>query len=311
MKNIFIIIFIFFSVTSFSQKKWKIAYVHWQDTVSVENSIKIMDLDGKKISTIIDYPGSNWMAMASDHHIFFQIRKDISGKKMGLYKYDINTKTEKWMFDAGGLYQDIDYDKNSGFYAGGFVHKPEGANRSQYDIFLFNGDGSVKKPLTSDTAIDLEPFFSPDGKQIVFRSNRDRNPASWAEFEIYTMNIDGTGMKRLTYNPDTTKNVIRANNPVWLPGGKIAFNSHWDGNYRLMIMNADGSDLKPLIPMEDFWQTGFDFSKDGKMIVFCGRKKDAKNSDIYLINTDGTNLRQLTNDWKIKVQPIFVKTKRK
>jgi len=48
---------------------------------------------------------------------------------------------------------------------------------------------------------------------------------------------------------------------------------------------------------------------DGKQVTFCGRNKVARNFDIYLVNADGTGLRQLTNDWKRKVQPFFINMK--
>jgi WD40 repeat protein len=309
MRTVFFILFSFSFALAFSQGKWKIAYVHWKDTLVAENWINTMDMKGGNIQTIIDYPGSNWMPMATRNKIWFQVEKDTAGMRKGLYIYDLKRKEEKFLFDAKGLYQDIDYDKRSKLYAGGFSHKPGNAARSQYDIFLFNEDGTGKVQVTNDTAIDLEPVFSPDRKKIIFRSNRDRNPASWAEFEIYSINTDGTGLKRLTFNPDTTRNVLRSSSPVIAPDGRIVFSGYWDGTYRLMVMNRDGSDIKPLFGMDDMEQVSCHFSPNGKQIVFTGRKKGARNFDIYLVNTNGTELRQLTNDWRRKVQPFFIKLK--
>jgi len=310
MKKLLAIILLLASQASFSQSRnWRIAYVLWHDTTTAENSIHLMKMNGKKDKSIIDYSGSNWMVMASGSKCWFQVGKDSSGKQPGLYNFDIKTKEEKFLFDARGLYQDIDFSDKLNLYVGGFSHKPAGVIKNQYDIFLFNEDGSLKKPVTSDTAIDLEPVFTPDGKKIIFRSNRDRNPKSWAEFEIYSINTDGTDLQRLTFNPDSTENVLRASSPNISSEGKIVFSGYWNGNYRLMVMNMDGSDLRPLIKMDDLEQTSFSFSPDGKQIAFTGRKKGMRNNNIYLINKDGTNLRQLTSDWRRKVQPIFVSIK--
>lgn len=310
MRRLMTILLLLIFQASFSQhRNWRISYVLWHDTLTAENSIHLMKLNGKSDKTIIDYSGSNWMVMASGSKWWFQVGKDSSGKPPGLYSYDLKTKEEKFLFDAKGLYQDIDFSGKLNLYAGGFSHKPAGAAKSQYDIFLFNEDGSVKRTVTNDTAIDLEPVFAPESNKIIFRSNRDRNPKSWAEFEIYSINIDGTGLKRLTYNPDTTTNVLRASSPIISPEGKIVFSGYWNGNYRLMKMNMDGSGIEPLFKMDGIEQTSCSFSPDGKQIVFTGRKKGMRNNDIYLINTDGTHLRQLTNDWRRKVQPFFITIK--
>lgn len=307
MKKIVTIFSLLIAQAAYSQKNnWRIAYVLWHDTLTSENSIRLMNVNGKKDKQIVDYSGSNWMVMASGSDIWFQVGKDSSGKQPGLYRYNVKTGQEKFLFDAKGLYQDIDFSKKWNLYTGGFSHKPGETTKSQYDIFLFNEDGSVKKAVTSDTAIDLEPVFTPDGNKIIFRSNRDRNPKSWAEFEIYSINIDGTGLKRLTYNPDTTANVLRASSPIISPEGKIVFSGYWDRANRLMVMNMDGSDIKPLIRMDDIEQTSCSFSPDGKQVAFTGRRKGIRNNDIYVINTDGTHLRQLTNDWRRKVQPFFI-----
>jgi Tol biopolymer transport system component len=77
---------------------------------------------------------------------------------------------------------------------------------------------------------DSMPDFSPDGRRIVFTSNRDR------QGEIYVMNANGSGQKRLT----------RRGGDDWLPrfspdGTRIVF---WQLPNRLWIMNADGTGLR-------------------------------------------------------------------
>lgn len=285
--------------------QWRIVYVEWQDTVSSRNSIHLMKLNGRGQQTLIS-AGENWMSLARGSNIWYQQGLDTAGKKRGLYHYNINSKNDNYLFDARGLYQDIDYSANLDLFAGGFSHQPVNAIKKRYDIFLFNQDGTNKRQLTNDTAIDLEPVFYPGMDKIIFRSNRDRNPMSWGEFEIYSINIDGTGLSRLTFNPDTTRNILRASNPGISPDGHIVFTGYWDNNYRIMIMNPDGSNIRPLLPMDDLEQTSYSFSPDGRFIVFTGRRKGARNNDIYLVRTNGKELRQLTNDWRRKVQPFFI-----
>jgi TolB protein len=79
---------------------------------------------------------------------------------------------------------------------------------------------------------DSMPDFSPDGRRIVFTSNRDQ------QGEIYVMNANGTGVKRLTRRPGDDWS------PDFSPDGKqIAF-TQLPGT--IWVMNADGTGLRKL-----------------------------------------------------------------
>lgn len=74
------------------------------------------------------------------------------------------------------------------------------------------------------------PRWSPDGSQLAFVSMLDGNP------EIYIINADGTGHRRLTHNPGLDLG------PVWSPDGQfIAFFSNRSGNFDVYIFRlSDG-----------------------------------------------------------------------
>jgi len=78
---------------------------------------------------------------------------------------------------------------------------------------------------------ELSPAPLPEvTDQVAFVSARDGNP------EIYTVNIDGTGLKRLT------DNVAIEDFPTWSPDGQhIAFQSNRTGSFEIYVMKADGS----------------------------------------------------------------------
>ena len=138
---------------------------------------------------------------------------------------------------------------------------------NSFDIFSANADGSEITQLTFSEGYDAEATVSPKGDKIVFTSTRDGDP------EIYVMNIDGSNQTRLT------------------------FQKGYDG--------------------------GAFFSQDGEKIVFrASRPKTeeeladyedlAKNGlfrpttlEIYTMNADGSDIKQITNFGKASFAPFF------
>lgn len=85
------------------------------------------------------------------------------------------------------------------------------------------------------------PAFSPDGTRIAFASSRDTDEKGGRNFEIYTMRLDGSDERRLTFHPGSD------NSPTWSPNGQqIAFTSDRAGQNHLYIMSADGGPVTRL-----------------------------------------------------------------
>jgi Tol biopolymer transport system component len=132
----------------------------------------------------------------------------------------------------------------------------------------------------------------------VFTSNRD------GAGDVYVMNADGGGVMRLT---NTTAKEISA---VWSPdGSRIVFDSERDGNRELYVMNSDGSDQTRLTfnPTADAGPVSF--SPEGKRIAYARSVSDqgrgAYSFDIYTMNVDGSDQRQLTVDPDFDAEPIW------
>lgn len=67
------------------------------------------------------------------------------------------------------------------------------------DIFKVNSDGGMATALTSNSAYDTQPVWSPDGKTIAFASDRFGN------FDIFTISAEGGSPKRITFNSGNEK----------------------------------------------------------------------------------------------------------
>lgn len=132
---------------------------------------------------------------------------------------------------------------------------------SMIDIYIMDADGSNVKRLTHTNSYDGGPFFSPDGKRIVWR----RFSENGQEAEIFTMNIDGSDQKQLT----------RLNKMSWAPfyhpsNQYIIFATNVQGhrNFELYIVDIDGKKEPVRVTEED----GFDglpvFTPDGQYITW-------------------------------------------
>ena len=79
---------------------------------------------------------------------------------------------------------------------------------------------------------DLGPVWSPGGGKIAFQAQKD-NRDRW---DIYTVNLDGTGLQNLTNSPSSDEA------PDWSPDGRrIAFQSRQGNNIDIFLMDSDGS----------------------------------------------------------------------
>jgi len=168
------------------------------------------------------------------------------------------------------------------------------------------------------------PAWSPDGTRLAFTSNRDGNS------EIYVINRDGTGLRRLTNHPNIDVT------PTWSPTGKqIAFTSDRTGSPQIWVMNDDGSEPHKITNESNCdrptWSispnneiayasrdgAGYDiriydvatgvsrtitdgigsnespaFSPNGRHLAFTSTR--AGKAQIFIIDRDGKNLQQIT-----------------
>jgi Tol biopolymer transport system component len=91
------------------------------------------------------------------------------------------------------------------------------------EIFVCNADGSNLKQITNLGKANWAPFFTPDGKKILFSSNHASSRGF--QFNIYMVNLDGTGLEQVTYDK------VFDSFPMFSPDGKkLIFSSNRNNN---------------------------------------------------------------------------------
>ncbi len=123
-------------------------------------------------------------------------------------------------------------------------------------------EGGSPEPLIRSAVWDLNGSFSPDGRRIVFASNRSGDGD-----QIFAANADGSGAVQLT-----GAEVIFASNPSWSPDGQwVVFqNQREDGNFDIVAMDAAGGPLRRLTTGHN--NTAPAVSRDGSRVWFVSNR---------------------------------------
>ena len=102
------------------------------------------------------------------------------------------------------------------------------------ELFVADADGKNAKQITNFGCASFAPTFTPDGKQILFSSNKHN--CDGRKFELYLINVDGTGLKQITNYEGFTS--FAEFSP---DGKKLVFVTDWKAKarYEFNVFTAD------------------------------------------------------------------------
>jgi len=186
-----------------------------------------------------------------------------------------------------------------------------------YDIYSSTADGKDIKKLTDTPGYDAEATVSPNGKKIVFTSERD------GDLELYSMDTNGKNVKRLTnevgydggafFSRDSKMIVYRGSHPTdtkLIERDKQYLKEHLvvPTTFEIWVMKADGSKKRQVTKLNAASFAPF-FTPDGKKIIFCtnyfASDPRKRNFDLAMINVDGTGLERVTFNETFDGFPMF------
>ncbi|KAF0142823.1 MAG: hypothetical protein FD122_423 [Stygiobacter sp.] len=173
-----------------------------------------------------------------------------------------------------------------------------------HQVYTFNVDGTDILRI-NNLGEDACSFYFPDGKRLLFTSTRDNLDMSKGNYsdpkdypqgaEIYSCNLDGSDVKRLTNNKYYDAEISISPDGKWL-----LFTRQIDGKLDLWKMRPDGSEQVQLTFTPE-WQEGGSFYIDNETII-C-RAWDIKDQaqrgmpmSIFTMSGDGSNIQRITKD---------------
>lgn len=184
-----------------------------------------------------------------------------------------------------------------------------------YDIFMADLDGNIVKQLTHSKGYDAEATLSPDGKKMIYTSDKD------GDLELYIMDLNSGKEKRIThtlgydggawFSPDGKKIIWRASRPKTEEEKKEYKDLLAEGlvaptNMEVWVANADGSNARQIT---DFGQANWapNFMPDSKRIIFASNHEYKRGFpfNLYTINGDGGNLQKISRDKGFDAFPMF------
>lgn len=162
----------------------------------------------------------------------------------------------------------------------------EGKPRYNGAIYSVPATGGPSRRLTTGRFDDEKPAWSPDRRRIAFV----RNVAPGAGYQVWVMNANGTGARRVTRGQVDTE-------PAWSPDGRWIAYRGGTRRFDIFVVHPDGSGRRNVTrnpagigALDPTW------SRDGMRIAFQRADSRAAETGVYSIGIDGRGIRRLARD---------------
>ena len=153
------------------------------------------------------------------------------------------------------------------------------------EIYMLDLTTRISKRITNNSAIDVSASFAPDGKKIVFNSDRS------GRRHLYVTDIERNKVKRISREEGSYYT------PVWSPRGDfIAFTKQQGGQFYIGVMESDGSNERMIA--KSFHVEGPTWSPNGRYLMYFKEERTALDgsggeSSLFSIDLTGYNERKI------------------
>jgi Tol biopolymer transport system component len=165
------------------------------------------------------------------------------------------------------------------------------------NLFVVEADGSHIVQLNTEATtagltsapVIASASWSPDGRQVTFVAS---SGSFWEDPRaVFVVDADGPNPRRITPWSETLDS-------MWSPDGRwIAFDQSDGGPHDLFVVHPDGTALAQITfsDQEGLFSFGPVWSPDGAKLLFVRGLDEFDDTNLWIANADGTELKQITN----------------
>lgn len=239
-----------------------------------------------------------------------------------LYKVQIKNGEVNQLTFSQGSHIDASYSPDDSQIV--FAFSSSTQYGAEHDLYLMDASGLNRKRLTSGSAHDFAPIFSPDGGRIYFIRAKwfgNYSPIAsshWHEMDIYSIALDGSDLKQITNG-----HYYEVSTPSISPDGKkMLTRLKADGDDSIWIFSIGNPEIRKkiepnlkelLIGQSDLSESRNNplseprFSPDGNSLLFnwAANTQGVFDYEFYIMNFVNQKIRKITNLKSYTISPVF------